>query len=135
MPAVTPSGHCKSHGDLHRHKPPLEEDLYGIMLSLTSESGLDVHVALEKVFLAFAGNRITARRASVFGYLAQLILLSAPEPVDAATATTPNSTSARPSKTIDEATIQSLIGKLREKFPPQPERRPLPPGRNHNLRP
>jgi hypothetical protein len=134
MPAVTSSGFCRSHGDLHRHKSPVEEDLYGIMLSLTGDSGLDVHVALQKVFLAFSGNRITARRASVFGYLAQLILLSAPQSDGANDAPSFKLKSAPSSKPIDEATIQALLGKLREKFPPNPERPPLPPGRNHNLR-
>ena len=80
LPSQSSSGgFCRSHNNLNRRKPPVEEDLTGIMMSLTSESGLDLHTALEKVFLALAGNRISARRAATFGYLAQLILSSQQE--------------------------------------------------------
>ena len=135
MPAVTSSGFCKSHADAIRYTPPAEEDLSAIMLSLTGESGLDVHTALEKVFLALAGNRITARRAATFGYLGQLILLSAQEPVEQSRPQSTEKTKpSRSSKGIEEALIQAALGKLREKFPLQPERPPIPPGRNYNIR-
>ncbi len=146
LPSQSSSGgFCRSHNDLNRRKPPVEEDLTGIMMSLTSESGLDLHKALEKVFLALAGNRISHRRAATFGYLGQLILLSDQEaaknsqpvanakPAEKSKPGRP-STSAGSAKPIDEAVIQDLLGKLREKFPVQPQRSPTPPGRNYNTR-
>lgn len=140
MPALS-SGYCKSHGDVFRLKEPLEEDLYGIMMSVTTESGINVAEALEKVWMALAGNRITSRRAATFGYLAQLILISRDDAkglVDPARKSqpAPKPNSSRPSngKAIDEATLQALLAKLRGKFPQRSERPPIPPGRNYNTR-
>ena len=142
LPTVSSSGYCRSHGDALRYKPPVEEDLYGIMMSVTTESGINMTEALEKVWMSLAGNRISTRRAATFGYLAQLILLSRPQAAETPQTAGKSQLSAKPNssrpsngKTIDEATLQALLAKLREKFPQRSERPPIPPGRNHNQRP
>src|SRR6266849_955008 len=118
--APSMNGFCRSHAALNRRKPPVEDDLSGIMSTLNSESGLDVHSALKEVFLALAGNRISPRRASAFGYLGFLMLLSKPRPE--------SEKSGQHSPQYSEATVQSLLSTLREKFP---ERPPIPPGRDY----
>jgi len=74
------NGFCHSHAALNRRKAPVEEDLSGELAQFFCgpDSSLDVHRALERVFRALAGNRISTRRAATFGYLGQLILLSKP---------------------------------------------------------
>src|SRR6266852_324022 len=114
--APSQNGFCRSHAALNRRKPPVEDDLSGIMSTLNSESGLDVHAALKEVFLALAGNRISPRRASAFGYLGFLMLMSKPRP------------ESEKSPQFSESTVQGLLSSLREKFPEQPVRPPLPPG-------
>ena len=139
MPPVSSSVYCKSHGDMLRQKSPVEEDLYGIMMSVSTESGINISEALERVWMALAGNRISSRRAATFGYLAQLILLSRPgaaETTEAVQKTLPagkpNSSRPKNGTPIDEATLQALLAKLREKFPHKSEL--IPPGRNYNTR-
>jgi hypothetical protein len=79
MPA-TDGNFCRSHAQLHRRRAPVEADLSSELSPYFSgpDSSLDVHRALERVFQALSGNRITNRRAATFGYLGQLILLSKP---------------------------------------------------------
>jgi hypothetical protein len=79
MPA-TVGNYCRSHADMYKHRPPIEEDLSSELAQYFSEKdgSLDVHRALERVFKALSANRITNRRAATLGYLGQLILCSKP---------------------------------------------------------
>jgi hypothetical protein len=79
MPA-TVGNYCRSHAEIYKKRPPIEGDLSSELSQYFSEKdgSLDVHRALERVFKALSGNRITNRRAATFGYLGQLILLSKP---------------------------------------------------------
>jgi len=79
MPAAV-GNYCRSHADIYKSRPPLEEDLSSELSPFFSEEegSLDVHRALERVFKALAAKRISQRRAATFGYLGQLILLSKP---------------------------------------------------------
>lgn len=79
MPAAV-GNYCRSHADIYKRRPPVEEDLSSELAQYFSEkdASLDVHRALERVFKALSANRISNRRAATFGYLGQLILLSKP---------------------------------------------------------
>ena len=77
LPTI-PSGNgmCRSHASLKRFHPPVEEELTADLLNFTSDppSQEDVYRAVGRVIQALAANRISARRAATFGYLAQLLL-------------------------------------------------------------
>ena len=79
MPA-TVGNYCRSHAEVYKSHPPVEEDLSSELGQFFSgtDGSLDVHRALERVFKAVSANRITNRRAATLGYLGQLILLSKP---------------------------------------------------------
>ncbi len=126
LPSQSSSGFCRTHSNLNKPKPPIEEDLTTAMLHLTSQSDLDVHAALQIVFKALVGNRITNKRAATFGYLGQLILMSDPNHKMLAAKTDPDKFASIPGKfvksaPVDEATIQGLLGELRKKFPKHDE--------------
>lgn len=136
MPA-TDGNYCRSHASLHRRRAPVEEDLSSELNQFFSgpDCSLDVHRALERVFKALSGNRITTRRAATFGYLGQLILLSKPGQ---------ESTSLSKSDLHDLCDITTTL--LRTAYPPNsphtprqnpqspaPAASPNPPG-NHDRR-
>ncbi|PWU09196.1 MAG: hypothetical protein C5B47_03745 [Verrucomicrobia bacterium] len=79
MPAAV-GNYCRSHAEIYKSRPPVEEDLSSELAPFFSEEdgSLDVHRALERVFKALGAKRISQRRAATFGYLGQLILLSKP---------------------------------------------------------
>jgi hypothetical protein len=81
MTSLNPiNGYCRSHSTLNPERPPIEADLSSQMekfYSFTNED-LDVHRALEEVFLSLAANRISYRRAASLAYLGQLLLMSEP---------------------------------------------------------
>lgn len=79
MPAAV-GNYCRSHAEVYKSRPPVEEDLSAELAQFfsSSDGSLDVHRALERVFKAVSANRITNRRAATLGYLGQLVLLSKP---------------------------------------------------------
>jgi hypothetical protein len=102
------------------------------VLPPTGAAGLDIHAALTTVFAALAGNRITAKRAATFGYLGQLILMSAPDSARKIEATQTSAAPAKPKKTppMDDATMEAYLSELRRRFPTRPNRSTASSGRN-----
>ena len=77
LPTV-PSGDglCRSHASLKRFRPAPEEEAAPSLTDFASDPPTqeDVKRSIGRVMQALAANRITARRAATFGYLAQLLL-------------------------------------------------------------
>jgi len=77
LPTI-PSGDglCRSHASLKRFRPAPEEDAAPSLTDFASDppSQEDVQRAVGRIMQALAANRISARRAATFGYLAQLLL-------------------------------------------------------------